>query len=313
MAGPGGCWGLGSPPVQCVIGPRRATMAGTHRYRVAPILPLLCFSPARTVNRGRASSGVEIHRLGMMDDDRRGGLLRVKLVFLGQFDPDPPRIQQLEDLGLLLQVRASGVPERVSRPPVAQVEERLHLLGVLVGDAQLLADALVPVLGERLGHLDGDAVQLQVLAVAVGVEQLGGRVRGRSAHGDHVEHYDIHVAGGDRPEVVGAAQPAAPALGRSCHWPRNSADSFRKAAMSRTGMPLTIRESPRNGAVGSGTSTRTSERATSLVLGAAGAGPRARVVTTRGALGASRPGRTPSWRSWRSWSMTRRPAKASRQ
>ena len=78
-------------------------------------------------------------------------------------------------------------------------------------------------------------------------------------------------------------------------------------------MPLTTLASPRKGAVGTGTSVATSERASSDTSGGAGAGPRGRTGATRGARTGSFSGSTPCSRSSRSWSMTRRPAKASRQ
>jgi hypothetical protein len=65
--------------------------------------------------------------------------------------------------------------------------------------------------------------------------------------------------------------------------------------------------------VGTGTSVATSERASSSVPGGAGAGPRGLAGTTRGARTGSLAGSTPCSRSERSWSMTRSPAKASRQ
>ena len=121
-------------------------------------------------------------------------------------------VQQLEQLGLLLEVGAGRVAEGVARAPVALVEQVLHVGGVVAGDAQLLADPLVPVLGQGLGHLDRDPVQLQVLAVAVVGEQLGRRLRGGQAHGDDVHADHVGLARGDRPEEVGDAQPPVAAL-----------------------------------------------------------------------------------------------------
>jgi hypothetical protein len=44
----------------------------------------------------------------MMHDDGRGRLLGVELELLRQLDPDPLGAQQLEQLGLLLQVGQAG-------------------------------------------------------------------------------------------------------------------------------------------------------------------------------------------------------------
>ncbi len=77
---------------------------------------------------------------------------------------------------------------------------------VLVGEAQLLADAAVPQLGEGLGHLDADAVEHQVVLVAVGLEQLGGALGDPLAHGDDHERHVVDVGRLDRAEEVGDAQ-----------------------------------------------------------------------------------------------------------
>ena len=41
---------------------------------------------------------VEVSRVGMMDDDCGGRLLGIELEFLGEFDSDATRIEQLEQL-----------------------------------------------------------------------------------------------------------------------------------------------------------------------------------------------------------------------
>ena len=81
-------------------------------------------------------------------------------------------------------------------------------------EAQLGADPGVPVLGERLGELHGQAVQLQVVAVGVVREELVGRLGDPGADGDDLEADDVGLAGLLGPEEVGQAQPAAAALAR---------------------------------------------------------------------------------------------------
>ena len=63
----------------------------------------------------------------------------------------------------------------------------------------------MPHLGQRLGHLDAQAVQQQVVLVLVGGEQLGGAVGHRSTHGHHVEGDVVLLSRGHRAEEVGDA------------------------------------------------------------------------------------------------------------
>ena len=69
-------------------------------------------------------------------------------------------------------------------------------VGVLVrdralGQAQFVAHPPVPELGQRLGELDRQAVDLEVIAVVVRREQLVGEVRDRGPHGDELEGQDV--------------------------------------------------------------------------------------------------------------------------
>ena len=108
----------------------------------------------------------------MGDDDRRGALLGLELELLGELHADPVQLEQLVELGLVLEVGAGRVAPRVARAAVLLAEQPGERRAVLVGEAPLLADAVVPQLGERLGHLDREAVAEEVLLVLVGGEQL---------------------------------------------------------------------------------------------------------------------------------------------
>src|SRR5262249_48757427 len=77
----------------------------------------------------------------------------------------------------------------------------------------LLAHALVPVLGERLGALDGQAVEVQIVVVAVLLEQPRALARRYGAHRDEREADDVGFAAA-LPEEVREAQPAAAGLAR---------------------------------------------------------------------------------------------------
>ncbi len=85
---------------------------------------------------------------------------------------DAVDLEQLGDLRLVVEVGARGVAPRVARAAVLLAEQPGERRAVLVGEAPLLADAAVPQLGERFGHLDREPVQQQVVLVLVGGEQL---------------------------------------------------------------------------------------------------------------------------------------------
>ena len=78
----------------------------------------------------------------------------------------------VEELGLVFQVRAGRVAEAVARPPVALPEDAREVGRILARDAQLLPDPLVPELGQRLGRLHRQAVEVQVVGVVVLLEEL---------------------------------------------------------------------------------------------------------------------------------------------
>src|SRR5215472_1078313 len=152
-------------------------------------------------------SDTEVLRLGVVHDDRVGGLLGMQLHLLGQLDTDPGRLEQAHHLGAVGQVRAGGVAEGVARPPVVDPEEAIQLVGIGAADAEFTPDPGVPVLSQRLGELNGQAVQLQVLAVGVLGEQLG-RDRGDpQAHGGELERHHIGLGRIRGLEEVGQAQP----------------------------------------------------------------------------------------------------------
>ena len=96
-------------------------------------------------------------------------------------------VEQLVELHLVLEVGARGVAPRVARPAVLLAEEPGERRAVLVGEAPLLADAPVPQLRERLGHLHREAVGEQVLLVLVRREQLALALRRPLTDGHHVE------------------------------------------------------------------------------------------------------------------------------
>ena len=81
--------------------------------------------------------------------------------------------------------------------------------GVVAGDVELHADLLVDVLSQALGGLDAQAVQVQVVAVAVITEKPGCLLGRGCAHGHHVEGGVIDFPRRYGPEEVGDAEPGA--------------------------------------------------------------------------------------------------------
>src|SRR5690348_13320181 len=103
----------------------------------------------------------------MMHDNGGGGLLGVELVFFRERDADVVGAQQCQELALVGEVGAGGVAKGVAAAAIALLQDRFGVAGLVGGEAQFAADALVDVFGEGLGHLDRKAVQVKVVLVAV--------------------------------------------------------------------------------------------------------------------------------------------------
>src|SRR5690348_17195370 len=87
----------------------------------------------------------------MVYHDRRGGLLRLQQEARGQAHANCLfRLEQLEQLGLVFQVGARWITERVARATVFLMEQVADFRRILTRDAQLLPHVLVMELGQRL-------------------------------------------------------------------------------------------------------------------------------------------------------------------
>src|SRR3954454_18094310 len=162
----------------------------------------------------RRPSGVKVIRLGMSRDDRVGGLLGDQLELLGQGHADAFGLEDLDDLGAVLKVRAGRVTEGVAAGAVADLEHPVEFRGVLAAEPELGPDPGVPVLREGLGELDGQAVQLEVVPVGVLLEQRGRGLADLGTDGDELQGDHVDLAGLARPEEVGQAQVPVAALAR---------------------------------------------------------------------------------------------------
>jgi hypothetical protein len=113
-------------------------------------------------------------------------LLGVELGFLADGDADAHGAQEVEQLGLVLQVGAGGVAEGISGTSIAMANHFGHGAVVLVAEAELSADARVHVFGHGLGQLDAETEQAEIVAIAVGQEPLALELRRAIAHGHHL-------------------------------------------------------------------------------------------------------------------------------
>src|SRR5438270_856712 len=114
----------------------------------------------------------KVFRLRVVDDDGGGRLLGIELVFLAEADADLLGMQQLQQLLLVGEVRAGRVAEGIAAAAIALRQHLVVVARLFGGEAQFAADALVRVFGEGLGHLDREAVQIEVILIAVVGEPL---------------------------------------------------------------------------------------------------------------------------------------------
>src|SRR5262245_61247980 len=113
----------------------------------------------------------------MVADDGGGRLLGLVLParLLADLDAEPVGTQQARHGGVVLEIGARRVAPRVATTAVLLPEQTPHGGTVLLDEAPLRPDAPVPVLGEGFGHLDTEAVEQEIVLVAVLGEQLGRR------------------------------------------------------------------------------------------------------------------------------------------
>src|SRR6187399_3257408 len=135
------------------------------------------------------SAGDEVLGPRVVADDRRRGLLGLVLPagLLAHLDAEALGAEQAGHGGVVLEVRTGRVAGGVAPTAVLLAEQPADARAVLVDEAPLGADPLVPVLGERFGHLDAESMQQQVALVLVGREQAGRLLAHRRTHRDDVE------------------------------------------------------------------------------------------------------------------------------
>src|SRR6188472_748399 len=153
-------------------------------------------APLATVLGAGNSAGDEVLGPRVVADDRRRGLFGLVLPagLLADLDAEALGAEQAGHGGVVLEVRTGRVAGRVAPTAVLLAEQPADARAVLVDEAPLGADSLVPVLGEGLGHLDAEPVQQEVALVLVGREQAGGLLADRRTHRDDVERGVVELA-----------------------------------------------------------------------------------------------------------------------
>src|SRR3546814_8352465 len=99
----------------------------------------------------------------MVQHDRRGRLLRVELGLVGQHHAHLRRLQQAQELLLVLQLRAGRIAEGIARPAVALAEHGIEVAGILMAEAELAPDPFMDVLRQRLRRSEEQTSELQSL------------------------------------------------------------------------------------------------------------------------------------------------------
>src|SRR3954452_23068079 len=200
------------------VPPSRVTTSDSTSYQTGSesmSSPSMSNKTAAAVTGAEKSSGVEVLGFRVVHDDCVCRLLRYQLERLRQSHADPLRVQQLDNLGAVLEVRTGRITEGVARPAVTLMCEQVgELRRVLGRESEVFTDALVPVLRERFGELHGQAVQVQVVTVGVASEQLCSDLAHLGADSHQLERDDVYLAGLFGPEEVGQAQETVASLPR---------------------------------------------------------------------------------------------------
>ena len=133
----------------------------------------------------------------MMNDYCGCRLLWIKLKLFRQFNVDPRRIEQLEQLNLILEIRTRGIAKTETRTLVTLAEQFIEVLRIVIGDPKFLPNLLVPKFRERLGSLYAQPMKVEVVGVIVGFEELLRILAGAAAHGHKMKGDHVRAAGFD--------------------------------------------------------------------------------------------------------------------
>src|SRR2546427_12119765 len=150
----------------------------------------------------------------MMHDQCRCRLLRHQLVLFGDGDSDPLWSQQLEQLYLMLQAGTRRVTETVARTAIMLAEQLFDLRMIALVDREFFPNLLVPELSQCFRRLDTQAMEVEILLIITGGEQLLAVFRCHSSHRHEMEGDNVEPFGIERRKKVGNAEETHLALPR---------------------------------------------------------------------------------------------------
>src|SRR6266404_8677343 len=127
----------------------------------------------------------------MMNNDRRGRLLRLELKFFRQLNVDARGIEQLKQFCLVFEIRTSGIAKTESRTLIALTKQFIKILLVSVGDTQFLTNVSVPILGQRFGAFHAKAMKIEIVGIVVSLEKFLRIFAGATADRYQVKRNDV--------------------------------------------------------------------------------------------------------------------------
>src|SRR6185312_11910360 len=144
----------------------------------------------------------KIFRLRMMNDDRRCGLLRLKLKLFRHRYIDASGIQELKQLRLVLKTRTRGIAKAKSRTLIHLSKQLVNFRRIVASDAQFFTNSLVPQFSQRFCALNAQTMKVEVVSIIIGLEKFLSILAGSSPDSDEMKGYDINAAGITRGKVV---------------------------------------------------------------------------------------------------------------
>src|SRR5436853_7608298 len=109
--------------------------------------------PASRRDGGATRLEHEVLRSGMVGNDGGRGLLRVEEESAGQAHSDILfGMKQGEELGLVFEIGARGIAERIARAAIFLVKEIANVGRVFCANPQFFSHFLVVIFGERFGR-----------------------------------------------------------------------------------------------------------------------------------------------------------------
>src|SRR5215211_7136116 len=124
---------------------------------------------ANRSNGDKTSSSLnrEVFGLRMVDNNSRSRLLWLQLELFSECNVDAPRVQECEQLFLILESWARGITKAVTSALVLLPEQPRQIRRICACDTELFANAPVPQLSHRFSALDAQSVKVKIVRVIV--------------------------------------------------------------------------------------------------------------------------------------------------